>query len=360
MKYVFREITTAEFADFAATCPTKNYMQSVPMYERYQQIGRESYLLGLFADDELKVAGLASVIYERFHHKIFTFSRGPLADFAHDSREFYRFLDECKTFLKSRRGSILQISPSLLTPYAPTHFRDTLQSHGFKYLGEYEQCKWVYAIDFEHHPALPRKAPAAVKSKVLSPPLSSEESQALIKTFRRDHRYTIRYATERYGLKLRELTPSEYQILWDLVAESGKVHGFVPREVDFFKQVKTAFQDDAAAIVAEMPDGTPIAAAFFLLYGDEVIYLSSGFTREHKKLGAPHLIQWAMIQFAYANGYRQYNFWGTNPDPKNGVHKFKQGFHGELQEFVGTFAAPLDLFGKLYLTKIKPAERRDL
>ena len=142
--------------------------------------------------------------------------------------------------------------------------------------------------------------------------------------------------------------------------ESGKVHGFVPREQKFFEQLKKHFGPDVTAVVAELPDGTPIAAAFFILYGNEVIYLSSGFRRAHKKLGGPHLIQWAMIKYAYANGFKKYNFWGTNPDPENGVFKFKQGFHGAVEEFVGTFAAPLSALGKVYLNKLHYAKQRDL
>lgn len=360
MKYVFREITPDEFEQFTAACPAKNYMQSRLMYDRYQAIGRESYLLGLCDGSTLVVAGLASKIYERLGRKVFAFSRGPLADYASHAEAFYAFLDEAKRFLKAKSGMVLQISPSLLTPNAPNDFNAQLKSRGFKPLGEYEQVKWTYAIDFQNHPTLPRKSPLQPKSAPLDPPLSSEETQALISSFRRDHRATIRHATKRYGLTLRELPVTEYQILLDLIRESGKVHGFVPRDLDFFRQIKEAFGDEATAIVAEDPDGRPIAAAFFLLYGDEVIYLSSGFSREHKKLGGPHLIQWAMIQFAYGNGYRQYNFWGTNPDPENGVHQFKQGFHGALQEFVGTYAAPLTPVGRAYVAKLKYQEQRDL
>ena len=360
MKTTFREITIDEFQKFTASCPAKNYMQSAPMYERYQTIGRESYLVGLFCDDELMVAGLVSVIYERYKKKIFTFSRGPLMNFSDNVKFFYDFLSQCYDFLRKKQGIILQISPTLFKNQAPTDFNAQLKKIGFKYLGEYEQVKWTYAINFSKNPELPLVKPPTQRSPILSPELSPELEQKLLRSFRRDHRYTIRYATDRYHLKIRELAPKEYDILYRLVNESGKVHGFVPRDVQFFRELKAAFKDDAAAIVVETPEGEPIAAAFYLLYGDEIIYLSSGFTREHKKLGAPHLIQWMMIKNAYANGYRQYNFWGTNPDPENGVHQFKQGFHGELQEFVGTFAAPLTPLGKLYLMKLKSKEQRDL
>lgn len=360
MKNTFKEITESEFANFTAKCPSKSYMQSLAMYQRYQKTHREAYLLGLIKNQKIIVAGVASVIYERLGRKIFTFSRGPLALDYHDIDDYISFLQESKKFLKAKHGAVLQISPNLLVSSAPSNFSDELKNAGFKALGEYEQVKWTYAIDFSKIANLPKVLRRPANSPVLAPDITPEAQQILLRSFRRDHRYTIRYATERYGIKLRQLEPSEFSILLKLIGESGKVHGFVPRDQKFFEQLQEHFGSDVAAIVAELPDGTPIAAAFFILYGDEVIYLSSGFSREHKKLGGPHLIQWAMIQHAYANGYHKYNFWGTNPNPENGVFKFKQGFHGEIEEFVGTFAAGLTPAGKLYLQKLHYAKQRDL
>ncbi|MBR2658650.1 peptidoglycan bridge formation glycyltransferase FemA/FemB family protein [Candidatus Saccharibacteria bacterium] len=351
MKNTFRELTLEEFETFADECPSKNYMQSPAMYNRYQKIGRECYLLGLLNGDKVVVAGIASVIYERFGQKIFTFSRGPLTMDAKNTKPFTDFLDNCKTFLKSKHGMVLQISPNILVDEAPKDFTSALKQHHFKDLGEYEQVKWTYALPFDKIENLPKAVPG-------EPDEAAE--QILLRSFRKDHRYTIRYATERYNINVRKLDVSEYNILLKMIEESGKVHGFVPRDLKFFEQLADAFQDDVVAMVAELPDGTPIAAAFFILYGDEIIYLSSGLSREHKKLGGPHLIQWTMIKYAYEHGYKKYNFWGTNPDPENGVFKFKQGFHGEIEEFVGTFAAGLSPLGKIYLNKLHYAKQRDL
>ena len=361
MKELFREITLAEFKAFTDACVTKNYMQSPDMYNRYLKIGREAYLFGAFSNGKLVVAGLASVIYERFGKKIFTFSCGPLADFSQSPEVLCSFLENCKEELKKKNGIVLQITPYLRQADAPKDFKHALtKKAGFKYLGEYEQVKWIYSIEFDKIADLPKQAMKSKKTPILNPQLDPELEHKLLQSFRRDHRYSIKYATSRYNLKIRELPVDEYQILYDQILESGKFNGFVPRDVEFFRQMKDAFNDEVAAMAVETPDGVPIAAAFFILYGDEVIYLSSGFTREYKKYGAPHLIQWTMIKYAYANGYKKYNFWGTKPDPNNGVYQFKQGFHGEEEELVGAFAAPLNIIGRLYLAKIHTREQRDL
>ena len=361
MSSVFREITEAEFKSFTQESPTKNFMQTPEMYHRYKDNKRECYLLGLFENDSLIVAALVNAFYQKLGQKLFTMSRGPIMDFSLGTEKLVKFLEGAKQFLKEKSGATLQISPSLLVPDAPMDFKNTLKKAGFKYLGEFEQVKWIYTINFEDIENLPVIKPSKKRSyKPLETKLDPEAENTIFRTLHKNHRYTVKYATSRFDLKLRELDIDEYDILYDLVKEAGEVHGFVPRNVDYFKEMKREFGDKVTAIVATLPDGTPIATGFFILYGDEVIYLSSGLRREYKKLGGPHFIQWLMIRYAYQNGFKKYNFWGTHPDPNDGVFKFKQGFNGKSEEFVGTFIAPLSLLGRAYMAKLKPAEMRDL
>ena len=196
MKREFREINVDEFEKFAKNCETKSYMQSLPMFKRYQKNGRECYLLGAYNNGELTVAGLASNIYEHYGKKIFTFSRGPLTDYSKNVQDLYFFLDESKKFLKTKKGIVLQISPSLIASNTPKNFNIELKNHGFKYLGEYEQVKWTYVIDFGKNEKLPPVAPQKEKSAVLKPELPPDTEQILLRSFRRDHRYTIKYATD--------------------------------------------------------------------------------------------------------------------------------------------------------------------
>ena len=358
MKKVFREITKEEFKTFLKSCPSKNYMQSVEMYERYQENNLESYLLGVVEGEKVLSAGLVSVAYQKSKNKIYSFSRGPLVDFKNNSKDFFLLLEKSRDFIKDKHGSLLEASPNLLVSEVSNDFKTKMKKIDYKYIGEHLQVKWTYSIDFSKIENLPTVKPRNEKSFNLEPELDEKVEQTLLQSFRRDHRVKIRQATTRHNLKVRELKPSEYDTLTKLLEESGKFQGFNPREQQFFEQMNKAFNGKAVAIIAELPDKTPVAVGFFIVYGDEVIYLSSGMNREHKQLGGQHLIQWAMIRYAYANGFKKYNFWGTNPDPNNGVFQFKQGFHGEIEESVGSYIAPLNLVGKLYLKKLRVVEHR--
>lgn len=353
-----RELTLDEFEAFTKSSESKNYMQSVKMYQRYLDENREQYLLGLVDDkDNVIVAGLAHIIYSRFGKKIFSFSRGPIVD-SKNVKDLIKFLDECKKFFKAKHGMTLQVSLNLLANEVPDDFAREMKKIGYKKLGEYEQVKWVYALDFSKVEGLPKVEQKQKRSSVVNPEIDPESEQKLFRHLRTSHRRYIRYAEERYGIKMRELKVSEYNILQDLLEASGKVHGFAPRSQKFFEQLLKYFGDDVVAIVAELPDKTPVAAAFFILLGNEVIYLSGGFDRKYRNMGAPYLVQWTMIKYAYANGYKQYNFWGTNPDPNDGVFQFKEGFHGEVQEFVDAFITSLSPLGAVYVKKIHYAKHR--
>ena len=360
MKKIFREITKDEFKQFLKTCPFKSYMQSVEMYERYQKTGREAYLLGVLENNKITSAGLIYVYYERFGFKAFSFPRGPLANYSKNLESFYFLLEEAKKFLKSKRGMLLQTSPNLLTKDAPKDFKTKMKKINFKYLGEYEQVKWTYVIDFAKVENLPKIKPKdkIQKTKIVNPNIDKTAEDILFRSFRTGHRRMIRYATERHNLTLRELKPEEYHIMTKLLEESGKFQGFNPREQQFFEEMNKFFDGKAVAIIAELPDKTPVAVGFFIIYGDEVIYLSGGMNRDYKQLGGQHLIQWEMIRYAYANGYEKYNFWGTNTNPNNTVYQFKQGFHGAVEESVGAYIAPLTPMGKFYLKKFHTIEHR--
>jgi lipid II:glycine glycyltransferase (peptidoglycan interpeptide bridge formation enzyme) len=93
-------------------------------------------------------------------------------------------------------------------------------------------------------------------------------------------------------------------------------------------------------------------------------YLYSGATREGLKSGANHLLEWAALQWARAQGCTFYDLWGipdalgqaaTAPDeqqrealtaaaqddPLIGVYRFKKGFGGRVVRYLPAYDAVL-------------------
>ncbi len=328
--------------------PGMSFLQSAEMWQRYRDMGRECYFVGVKEKDEILAAGLMSARAWRLGKKVFRVPGGWILDYSReDYGEILEFLTEtAKDFCEERDGIALEIAPNLQLQPRDAHnnilpggnylaVKQTLVDLGYKYLGEYEQVKWTFVLDLE-----------------------GKTAEQLFKEFRTDHRQRIRRA-EREKVQVRELGADELKILKEIAAEAGERHGFRDPDLDYYRSMKKAFGDKVKFVVAELPQEggvKPLAAAMFMNYGGEMIYLYSGSVRELQKYGGAHLIQWKMIQEALEKGCKKYNFYGVRPVEGNGVYNFKLGFRGRVEELLGTFILPIGILGKLYVMRLKTRE----
>jgi lipid II:glycine glycyltransferase (peptidoglycan interpeptide bridge formation enzyme) len=169
---------------------------------------------------------------------------------------------------------------------------------------------------------------------------------------------------------------SYYETMYDLFAKKGEVK-FIVAEVAGTKSDATspAGHKDLARAARSVPEGhaasdlVSIAAAMFITYGDEVIYLFSGSDEKYmKEYNAQYAIQWYMIKYALKNHFKKYNFYGIQglPDsdkPGYGIYKFKKGFttpeNGRVIEQIGAYELPVNSFFyglHKILSKIKHAK----
>lgn len=338
----FVELTEAEVKGLQFGC--QSFLQSLEMWRRYQETGREAYFVGVKAGRKIVAAGLMSARKWHFGKKIFRVPGGWLMDYDQvDYAGVLKFLTEqAREFCKNRGGMALEISPNIIAQPRDAHnnvveganhlgVKTELEGLGYKYLGEFEQAKWTFTLN--------------VKGKT---------PEELFKAFRTDHRQRIRRA-ERDEVRVRELGVDEIGVLKEIAAEAGARHGFQDPDLEYYRSMKRAFGDKIKFMVAELK-GTPLAAAMFMLDEKEIIYLYSGSVRQYQKYGGAHLMQWQMIQEAIERGCEKYNFYGVYPVEGNGVYNFKLGFRGQVEELLGTFVLSWGLAGRIYAAHLKPHE----
>ncbi|MDO4979264.1 MAG: peptidoglycan bridge formation glycyltransferase FemA/FemB family protein [Candidatus Saccharibacteria bacterium] len=384
------EISEKEFEKFASGSGG-SFLQSVEMYERYVDRKNEVYILGLLDGKTVKAAGIFVCKFKKMGQKIFTCPRGFLMDYAAEDAEeiFTEFTTKVKEFLKQKQGMALTIAPNVVRKVEieddgkvirekwelGDKIAKMCKSQGFKALGEYEFVKWIYALD-----------------------TSGLNEDNLLASFRKDHRATIKHATSRYAMRLRELGMDELELLDETVHATGERRGFSDPGVKYYQEMAKHFGDKVKFVVAEAPktvieafiskdkekiaeacekankilgdnvwrkgdekiEMQIVAGAMFVMTDDEIVYLYSGSYSQYKKLGGPHLIQYEMIKEAAKRGVKKYNFYGVEPLPDNGVYEFKRGFHGHVEEYVGTFMVPLTVLGKVLVGKQKYEEIRAL
>lgn len=341
----FVELTEAEFAGAGFGCD--NFLQSVEMYRRHVAMGRETYLVGVRDTETKKILAKGVIMTHKWYlgKKLCWVPGGWVMDYdAEGWRKVLDFLTEkAKEFCAKRGGIVLEISPNIvsqerdgennLVNKGRDHLavKEELKKLGYKYLGEYECTKWTYALDLE-----------------------GKTAEEIFRNFREGHRRVIKKALKS-GVRVRELSNGELGILDEIVAGTAQRRGFRDSGMDYYRTMKEHFGEGVKLMVAEVPEEkwVPISAAMFVGSGEEMIYLCGGSKPEYKKYGAPHLVQWEMIQRAKDAGYKRFNFYGMKPVSGSGVYMFKQGFRGYVQEMLGMFALPIGVLGKVYAAKLK-------
>lgn len=89
-----------------------------------------------------------------------------------------------------------------------------------------------------------------------------------------------------------------------------------------------------------------LAGSLFVACPSELVYLLSGSYREYQSYYGIYLIHRAMLEWSIDNGVDRYNTFGITGDfsadaSDAGVLHFKRQFKGDVEEFVGTWEAPV-------------------
>ena len=349
MELRFDELTKKEFKTAHFSC--ENFLQSLEMYQRYQNLGKESYLVGLKQEQKIVATGLLVARPWHFGKKIFKIAGGPLLDYDNANKKLRKqiledFTTGARNFIAKKGGIILEISPNIISEPRNMEsegvpgkdhleIKQDLQNLGYKYLGEHEQAKWLFVLD-----------------------LQGKTEEEIWDSLRVTHRRMLRKAT-REGVKIREMTTEELPLMKEILAETGSRQGFADPDLKYYRSMKQAFGEKVQFMLAER-ENEPLAVAMYIIDDHEMIYLYGGSRREGQKYAGSYQMQWEMIKRAIESNVPRYNFYGTKPIAGNGVYQFKQGFRGTMEELLGTFALPIGPLGKIYVAKLKPREIGEL
>lgn len=349
----FSLITSDEFRQFADKSPYRSFMQTPEIATYRERNGWTVYYFAVKQGGQILAATMVIAKPIFLGKSLYIAPGGPLMDLENSKLTRF-FFTELKKYIKSHNGFSLQISP-----YYELVERDrdgeivaggfnhqkalkNLKQLGFRLSMDATQPKYLFALDINHR--------------------SADE---LLANFKRNTRNHIRKA-EKKGVTIRELKKDELGAFKAITQSTSLRRNFTDRTIDYYEQMFDLFHDrkEVKFVIAEAEvDGknTPLSAAMFMLYGDEIVYLFSGSDQRYMHdYNAQYLIQWYMIKYAADHGFKRYNFYGIQglPDPNSsdyGIYGFKKGFDGQVIELIGTHELPL---GPLYyirktLSKIK-------
>lgn len=162
-------------------------------------------------------------------------------------------------------------------------------------------------------------------------------------------RYNVRLA-ERKGVEVAVGTREDLPRFHELLVETARRDRFFVRGRGYFEALyDTLVPPGMLRMFLARYRGVAIAGAICFAFGPRVMYVYGASSNEDRNVMPNHLMQWHMIRWARAAGYRIYDFRGVSPvrggtpvdERIAGLNRFKEGFGARYVEYVGDLDLPL-------------------
>lgn len=175
--------------------------------------------------------------------------------------------------------------------------------------------------------------------------LDLTKSQAnLLAGMKSKTRYNIRLAEKRGVVVEEDSSDKGFEEYWKLMEETANRQAFYAHNKAYHLKMWQEMKKAGQAHLFKAMYKEKVLSAWIVFILDGVLYYPYGASsREHRELMANNLLAWEVIMFGKKKGCKKFDMWGSlgeNPDkndPWYGFHKFKEGYGGELVEFVGSW-----------------------
>ncbi|NLA32807.1 MAG: aminoacyltransferase [Mollicutes bacterium] len=372
------------------------FLQSPEMARVNEQTNNQTFFLGVKKNNNIVAASLFIVRKNKNRYYLYS-PRGLQVDY-NDLEILEYYVKSLKKFAQEKKYYMIKIDPYIelysrnsegekVDGIDNSHFINTLNKFGFKYLNFSVQKKWFYVLD-----------------------INNRSEEEMFNNFRSTVRNIIRKC-QRIGIEIEEIE-EDFTRFSNIVSETAERKNFSVRDDEYYSLMKKEFEENLKVMIAkinlkkylknlneelnelelnfskikgegkrknhqdninnikstinkveekrnEHGEVVDLAASMFLISDQEIIYLYSGSKEEFLFLNAPYLLQWEIIKETIKRKIPRYNFYGiedlSDPSIKNrGVYEFKKGFNGNVIETIGEldlYLCPKEKF-KYYLKKI--------
>lgn len=378
----FCELTEKEYISFLDKHPQKTFLHTPNIGKIREKDGWAYDFLGIKENNNLIAATMLLSRKEFIGKKEFFAIRGFLIDY-NDYNLLSFFVKNIKIYIKKKNGFILRVDPYLIKQERDINGdiviggqNNTKVINHLKKLNFVErlaeQAKWMFVLDIEN-----------------------KNIEQLLKEMKPNTRNSIN-KTFKEGLAVRELNYNELDEFLKITDDTSERRNFTNKNLEYYQDMYKLFGDEVKFMAAELHtkeylelleieletetkvlnsinnnnvgkikeqeikikgikdrikeanelikinDVIILSAAMFLLYGDEVIYFSSGNYKEYMHFYAQYRIQYEMIKYGTEKNFKLYNFYGISgnfdeKDSRYGVYKFKKGFNGYVVELIGEY-----------------------
>lgn len=300
-----------------------NFQQS-PQWANVKSDWKNEIILA--EDGHGHITGALSVLIREvpFFGNLMYAARGPLCR-TDDAGSLRQLVDGAAVLAKKYNAMALRMEPDVEASDLP--FRAVMTDLG---------CKFRDPSKDPHDIIQPRH--------VFRLDIRGKTEAEMMAGFSAKLRYNIRSA-ERRGVEVREGSRRDLRIFRDMLAETGRRDGFIPRSLAYLQRVYDELGPQHTTLLMAYFEGVPIAGAMPIFYGNKTWYAFGADRSEYRRLMPNYLLQWEMIKMAVARGDDVYDMRGTlevtnENEPGSGLYCFKRRFGGQLVEFVGEVYIP--------------------
>lgn len=285
--------------------------------------GHTVYRLGVFDQDKLISA--YSINFHRlpkFNYTIGVLQRGPSIN--------QELLVNITNLAKKEKAIFIKIEPNQIN-------KVYLDSHNFQTQSELPSFPNL---------VLSPKANFYPNSHLID---LSQSPETLLEKMHAKTRYNIKVAN-RYQVEVKEdNSQSGFNQYLSLLFETTKRQGFYLHSQKYHQDLYTYLKDTGMVhILLAKYQGLLLTAMMFLKVGQHFYYPYGASSSQHKQVMASTLTMWEAIKLGKSLGCTSFDMWGSLPpdakptDRGFGFHRFKEGFGGQLVQFVGSFDYIID------------------
>ena len=157
-------------------------------------------------------------------------------------------------------------------------------------------------------------------------------------------RYNIKVAN-RYGVKVTQSnSPASFKEYLRLIFETTVRQGFYLHDRQYHRrQWQILSKTNISHLMSASYQNQALSAFMLFSCKDRFFYPYGGSLPVNRQVMAPTLLMWEAIKFGKKIGCQSFDMWGSlgpkakQGDPAFGFHRFKQGFGGQLVQFVGSY-----------------------
>lgn len=173
--------------------------------------------------------------------------------------------------------------------------------------------------------------------------LTKTENQ-ILESMHPKTRYNIRIAN-RHGVEIKEQTDDKgFEIYLKLLFDTTKRQGFYLHSQKYHRDLWKKLKDTGMIHIMLASYQNQVVSAFMIFkLKDQLFYPYGASLDIHRQVMASTLLMWEVIKLGQQLKCKIFDMWGClGPRAKEnengyGFHRFKQGFGGQLMEYVGTY-----------------------